>query len=96
MIRHHFASWLAGGAVLRGWACSVSGDLAKGVAWIEEGMRDYVASGATLHMPYLLAVKAETLHLADRTPEALAVKPHLIRYFEESLQLSLSYPFYIG
>jgi adenylate cyclase len=70
-IRHHFASWLAGGAVLRGWACSVSGDLAKGIAWIEDGMRDYVTSGATVHMPYLLAVKAETLHLADRTPEAL-------------------------
>jgi hypothetical protein len=32
--RHNFAHYLAMGAVLRGWARSVSGDAAEGVSWI--------------------------------------------------------------
>jgi len=33
--RHQFASWLAGGEVLRGWARSASDDTAEGIQWIE-------------------------------------------------------------
>jgi serine/threonine protein kinase len=66
-----FASWLPGGVILRGWARSVSGDMAQGISRIEEGIRDYQAAGAVLRLPYFLAVKAEALHLADRTREAL-------------------------
>jgi serine/threonine protein kinase len=69
--RHQFASWLAGGKVLRGWARSVSGDTAEGLAWIEDGIDNWRATGAILAMPYYLALKAEALHLADRTSEAL-------------------------
>jgi tetratricopeptide (TPR) repeat protein len=39
--RHNFAYWLAGGAILRGWARSASGDAAEGISWIEGGIRDY-------------------------------------------------------
>jgi hypothetical protein len=70
--RQNFAFWLAGGEVLRGWARSASGDTAGGIAWIEHGIADWVGSGATLLMPYYLALKAEVLHLADRNSEALA------------------------
>src|SRR4029077_7140048 len=38
---------------------------------IEGGIRDYKASGAVLRLPYFLALKAEALHLANRTAEAL-------------------------
>ena len=69
--RQNFAHWLAVGAILRGWARSASGDTAEGIAWIEDGIRDYRATGAMLVMPYFLALKAEALHLADRTSEAL-------------------------
>jgi hypothetical protein len=69
--RHQFASWLAVGAVFRGWARSASGDTADGISWIEDGIGNYRATGSILIMPYLLAVKAEALHLSDRTPEAL-------------------------
>ena len=48
-----------------------SGDTAEGISWIEQGIEDYRASGLTLGMPSLLALKAEALHLADRTSEAL-------------------------
>ena len=69
--RQSFASWLPGGVVLRGWARSASGNTAEGISWIEDGIGNYRATGSKLDMPYLLALKAEALHLADRTSDAL-------------------------
>jgi serine/threonine protein kinase len=69
--RQNFAIFLAFGAVYRGWARSASGDTAKGISWIEDGLEDYRATGSMLTMPYWLSLKAEALHLADRTSEAL-------------------------
>jgi predicted ATPase len=69
--RHSFGFWLACGAVLRGWARSASGNTAEGLSWIEDGIRDYRATGSMLMLPYFLGLKARALHLADRTPEAL-------------------------
>ena len=71
--RQTFASWLPGGVVLRGWAHSASGDTAEGISWIQGGIRDYKATGAVLRLPYFLGLKAEALHLANRTCEALEV-----------------------
>ena len=72
--------------ILRGWARSASGDTAEGISWIEDGIRDYRATGAMLAMPFFLALKAEALHLADRTAEALeAIREAeiLVERFEE-------------
>jgi predicted ATPase len=69
--RHHFALYLAGGEILRGLARSTSGDSAQGIACIEDGIRDWRASGSRLLLPLWLALKAEVLHLARRTCEAL-------------------------
>jgi Protein kinase domain/NACHT domain len=69
--RHNFALWLPAGAIFRGWARSVSGNTPEGIAWIEDGIRDWRATGSILALPFWLAMKAEVLHLADRTAEAL-------------------------
>ena len=69
--RHNFAHWLALGAVHLGWARSASGDTAEGLSRIEDGIEDYRAIGSMLFVPYWLGLKAEALHLADRTSEAL-------------------------
>jgi hypothetical protein len=70
--RHVFVHWLAVGAIWRGWARSACGDTAEGIPWIERGIKDYCqVIGVVLGVPGLLALKAEALHLADRTPEAL-------------------------
>jgi tetratricopeptide (TPR) repeat protein len=69
--RQNFALWLAIGEVFRGWARSVSGDTAEGISWIEDGIRDYRATGAILNIPFALALKAEALHLATRTAQTL-------------------------
>ena len=68
--RENFALWLAAGAMLRGWARSALGDPAEGVSWIEDGIEGFRATGSKVE-PFLLALKAEALHLADRTSEAL-------------------------
>ena len=44
---------------------------APGIAGIEEGIREYRAIGSMLMLPFFLALKAEALHLAGRTAEAL-------------------------
>jgi serine/threonine protein kinase len=69
--RHDFASFLRTAPVLRGWARSASGNTAEGISLIEDGIGNYRATGSKLDMPYLLALKAEALHLADRTSDAL-------------------------
>jgi serine/threonine protein kinase/predicted ATPase len=69
--RYNFAFWLPGANVLRGWVRSVCGDTAEGISWIEQGIKDYRATGSTLAIPMWLALKAEALHLADHTSEAL-------------------------
>ena len=69
--RQNIATWLPHGRVLRGWTRSASGDTAKGIAWIEDGIEDYRAAGAILATPFFLALKAQAFHLANRACEAL-------------------------
>jgi serine/threonine protein kinase/tetratricopeptide (TPR) repeat protein len=70
-MRHHFAYWLAIGTAFRGWARSVSGDSVGGLALMEEGLEHFQATGVRGGVG--LALKAEALHLAHRTSEALQV-----------------------
>jgi serine/threonine protein kinase/tetratricopeptide (TPR) repeat protein len=69
--RHNFVLWLAIGTIYRGWARSASGDAEEGIARIEEGIRDYRATGATQKLPFFRALKAEALHIANRTSESV-------------------------
>jgi predicted ATPase len=69
--RQIFATWLPGAVVLRGWAHSVSGDTAGGMALIQEGIENWRAPGSMHLVPYWLGLKAEVLHLAAYTPKAL-------------------------
>ena len=69
--RDNFVYWLAIGAIHRGWARSASGDTAEGLRWIEQGIKDFRATGAVLGLPFFLGLKAEALYLADRPSQAL-------------------------
>ena len=69
--RHNFVYYLTRGTILRGWARSALGYTVQGISWIENGIEDWRATGAMLCVPYYLGLKAEALHLADRTSEAL-------------------------
>jgi predicted ATPase len=67
----NFANWLPAGEVLHGWAQSASGSIAEGLSWIQSGIEGWRATGSMLLIPYWLALKAEALHLANRTTEAI-------------------------
>jgi predicted ATPase len=82
--RQNFAFWLPAGEIFRGWARSASGNPAEGISWIEAGIRDYRATGAMLRMPYFLALKAESLHFADRVSEALEAITEAEAWIERS------------
>jgi predicted ATPase len=69
--RQNFPYWLVLGSIFRGWARSASGNTEEGISWIDDGIRDRRASGSILGIPFLLALKAEALYLADRTSQAL-------------------------
>ena len=84
--RQNFSFWLAQGGIHRGWARCASGNTDEGISWIEDGIRNYRATGSMLRLPYFLALKAEALHLTHRTREALeAIKEAegLVERFEE-------------
>jgi serine/threonine protein kinase/tetratricopeptide (TPR) repeat protein len=68
---HRLAHWRAVGAIYYGWARSASGDTAGGIAWIEDGIRRWRATGAMLVMPVWLMLNAEALHFAGHSREAL-------------------------
>jgi hypothetical protein len=57
--RQNFRLYLTRGTILWGWARSASGETGQGILWIERGIEDWRATGATLSLPYFLALKAE-------------------------------------
>ena len=69
--KQNFAHFVAVGTVLLGWARSAAGNTTQGISWIQDGMERLRASGSLLGMLSMLPLKAEGLHLAGRTPEAL-------------------------
>jgi hypothetical protein len=56
--RYDFAFWLPGANVLRGWVRSVCGDTAEGILWIEQGIKDYRATGSTLAIPMWFSIES--------------------------------------
>jgi hypothetical protein len=63
--RQNFVFWLAIGIVHRGWARSVSGNTGEGIAWIEQGIRDYRETGAVLAAKLLRRSKRRRHWLKD-------------------------------
>jgi predicted ATPase len=64
-----FPSWMAQGAILRGWALAQLGQTQEGITQITQGLMTYRATGAEVLRPYLLALLAEA-HGVLGEPEA--------------------------
>jgi predicted ATPase len=67
-----FPIWAAGAKILHGWAAVDSGDGIAGAALIEEGVRDWQATGARLMLPYFEALLADATRRAGSPGEAAA------------------------
>ncbi len=58
---HGFSFWLAGGAVMSGWALGVGGAADEGVSRLRRGLRDWQATGSVTYRTYYLGLLAEVL-----------------------------------
>jgi hypothetical protein len=61
--RQNFVFWLPQGEALRGWARIASGHTAEGISWIENGIRDYRATGSAVCFSRLWVLKRLKLRL---------------------------------
>jgi predicted ATPase len=77
---HGLSFWMAGGAVLSGWAVAAEGDRMAGLSLLRQGVNDWRATGSVTYETYFLGLLAECLIEVGRFDEALAV-------LEESLAL---------
>ena len=69
--RHNFTYFRSGAGILRGWAQSALGDTTQGISLIEDGIKSWRANGVIIDLSLWLALKAESLHLAGLTLNAL-------------------------
>jgi class 3 adenylate cyclase/predicted ATPase len=68
-----FASWLAPGTIVQGWALSQQGQGEEGIAQMRHGLAAYLATGAELGRPRQLAMLAEAYGRVGQTVEGLAI-----------------------
>lgn len=62
--------WIAWGACLQGWARARMGSTEPGIRALTDGLKEYRDTGATLFVPHILCMTAESQYLAGRHAEA--------------------------
>jgi predicted ATPase len=67
---HGLAFWLAGAAVLGGWARAASGAAAEGAVDLRQGLEDWRATGSVTYETYYLGLLAEVLGGLGQTEAA--------------------------
>jgi predicted ATPase len=78
---HGFSFWMAGGAVMSGWALAAGGVADEGVARLRRGLRDWQATSSLTYRTYYLGLLAEVLAGQGQVAEAG-------RVLEEALALA--------
>jgi tetratricopeptide (TPR) repeat protein len=68
-----FAYYLAWGTTMEGWACVMQGEGEAGMAQTQRGLAALRATGASLRLPYYLALLAEVCGHTDQATEGLTL-----------------------
>jgi predicted ATPase/class 3 adenylate cyclase/DNA-binding winged helix-turn-helix (wHTH) protein len=71
--KHAFQHLAAIGLLLQGWAVSMQGQAAAGIAQLRQGLEAYQALGASISLPHFLALLAEVCGQVGQTTEGLAL-----------------------
>jgi predicted ATPase len=79
-----FAFWLAFGTILRGWALTMQGAGAEGIAQMREGFTAYGATGAEVDRPYFTALLADAYREAGQAEEGRAVVIETLAFVDET------------
>jgi predicted ATPase len=72
-VEHRLSFWLAGAAILAGWALAKSGSTAEGLARLRQGLADWRATGSVTYETYYLGLLAEVLAAQGQRDEAMQV-----------------------
>jgi predicted ATPase len=70
---HGLSLWLANGAIMRGWALAEQGACVDGIAMLQQGLIDWIATGAETHRTYFLGLLVEALSSSGQIEEGLKV-----------------------
>jgi predicted ATPase len=68
-----FPSWMAQGAILRGWVLAQQGQAQEGIEQIRQGLTAWRATGAEQARPYILALLAEAYGTIAQPESGLTV-----------------------
>jgi tetratricopeptide (TPR) repeat protein len=68
--KRDYSYWVAWGTCMQGWAKAQLGDPELGIQALIDGLKDYRDTGATLFVPYILCMTAESQCLVGRHAEA--------------------------
>ena len=82
--KHGFAQSWATATRYRGWALNVQGQIEEGMNLIDQGSKAYLATGAGISRPYVLALLAEALGKIGRVKEGLLVFPEALGLIEKN------------
>jgi predicted ATPase len=91
-----FPYFLTFGTILQGWALTMQGKGAEGIAQMRQGLVAYRATGAELHRPYFLSLLAEAYGKVGQPEEGLSLLEEALavventgeRYWEAELHRS--------
>jgi predicted ATPase len=75
---HGFEHRVAHGRLLKGWALAMQGEVAAGVAHIQQGLAVVQGAGLKLYRPYLLALLAEAYGQAGQPEAGLVVLAEVV------------------
>jgi predicted ATPase len=74
---HGLLFWLAGSAVMRGWALATSGAAEEGIALLRQGLVDWQTTGSVTYRTYFLGLLAEALISQAQPARRIASWPKL-------------------
>jgi predicted ATPase len=81
---HGFSFWLAGSAVLGGWAQAAAGAVDEGVERLRRGLADWQATGSVTYRTYYLGLLAEGLGWQGRIDEGVRVLDEALALVRET------------
>ena len=79
-----FPYWMAGGAILRGWALAVQGQAEEGISHMQQGLTAYGATGAKFCRPFWLAMLAEAYGQVGRADEGLRALDEALAHVDKT------------
>jgi DNA-binding winged helix-turn-helix (wHTH) protein/predicted ATPase len=81
---HGFPYWMAGGAILRGWALATQGHAEEGIPHMQQGLAAYRATGAELVWQFWLAMLAEAYGQGGRAEEGLCALAEALAHVDKT------------